>query len=139
MCDHLEELKKKFIVDQKLDEKRIVNYTERILPFCKISKDGLVIVEAKGITSLQQVQLALVARFLANYLDNGIPAEISNDDLSISLNLPKDQVAARLKELRDAKFATLVKRGVHQVNALKIEGFVKELESASKKRRETTT
>ena len=124
----MEELKKKFIVEEKLDGKRVASYIERILPFCKISKDGLVIIDEKGIVTLQQVQLALVARFLANYLDQNISATVSNKELSTSLNLPEDQIAARLKELRDARFALSEGKGMHQVNPLQIEEFIQELE-----------
>jgi hypothetical protein len=132
----MEELKKKFIVEEKLDEKRVANYIERILPFCKISKDGLVIVETKDLKALQQVKLALIARFLANYLDKNIPTGMSNGELSTSLSIPEDQIAARMKELREAKFAIPVKRGLHQVNPLQIERFVVELESMHKKKME---
>jgi len=132
----MEELKKKFIVEEKLDEKRVTNYIERILPFCKISKDGMVIIETKDLKTLQQVKLALVARFLANYLDKNIPTGMSNGELSNSLNVPEDQIAARMKELRENKFATPVKRGLHQVNPLQIERFIVELESIHKKRTE---
>jgi hypothetical protein len=132
----MEELKKKFIVEEKMDEKRVANYIERILPFCKISKDGLVIVETKGLKALQQVKLALVARFLANYLDKNIPTGMSNSEFSNSLSIPDDQIAARMKELREAKFAIPVKRGMHQVNPLQIERFIAELESTRKKKME---
>jgi hypothetical protein len=132
----MEELKKKFIVEEKLDEKRVANYIERILPFCKISKDGLVIVETKGLTALQQAKLALVARFLANYLDKNIPVGMSNGELSTSLSIPEDQIAARMAELRENKFAIPVKRGLHQVNPLQIERFIVELESLHKRKME---
>jgi hypothetical protein len=132
----MEELKKKFIVEEKLDEKRVANYIERILPFCKISRDGLVIVETKDLKALQQAKLALVARFLANYLDKNIPTGMTNGELSTSLSIPEDQIAARMKELREAKFAIPVKRGLHQVNPLQIERFVVELESIHKKKME---
>jgi len=132
----MEELKKKFIVEEQMDEKRVANYIERILPFCKISKDGLVIVETKGLKALQQVKLALVARFLANYLDKNIPTGMSNSEFSNSLSIPDDQIAARMKELREAKFAIPVKRGMHQVNPLQIERFIAELESTHKKKME---
>jgi len=129
----MEELRKKFIVEEKLDERRVTNYIERTLPFCKISKEGQVILEVK-VTSLQQVKLALVARFLANYLDKSITAEISNHELSTSLNIPEDQIAARLGDLREEKFATSVRKGVSQVNPLQIERFIVELESKDKRK-----
>jgi phage regulator Rha-like protein len=128
----MEELKKKFIVEEKLDEKRVINYTERILPFCKISKDGMVIIENKELKTVQQIQLALVARFLANYLDKNITTEISNKELSNSLNVPENQIAARMKELRESKFVIPVKIGLHQVNPLQIEKFLIELENMRK-------
>jgi len=129
----LEELKKKFIVEEKFDEKRIANYVERILPFCKVTKDGMVIVENKSSKKLQQVQLALVARFLANRLDKNISAGMSSEELSNSLNIPEDQIAARMMELRKDKFAIPLKRGMHQVNPLQIERFLTELENLPKK------
>ena len=128
----MEELKKKFIVEEKLDEKRVINYTERILPFCKISKDGMVIIENKELKTVQQIQLALVARFLANYLDKNITTEISNKELSNSLNVPENQIAARMKELRESKFVIPVKIGLHQVYPLQIEKFLIELENMRK-------
>ncbi|MGA3191144.1 MAG: hypothetical protein ABSD73_01365 [Candidatus Bathyarchaeia archaeon] len=134
--DSTEELKKKFIVEEKLDEKRVTNYVERILPFCKISKDGMVIAEAKDLKSLQKVKLALVARYLANYLDKNIPAEVTNEELSTSLIIPEDQIAARIAELREDKFAIPVKRGSHQANPLQIEEFIAELENTHQKKAE---
>jgi len=128
----MEELKKKFIVEEKLDEKRVANYIERILPYCKISKDGMVIVETKGLIALQQVKLALIARFLANYLDKNIPVGMSNGELSTSLSIPEDQIGARMAELRRDKLAIPVKRGLHQVNPLQIERLIVELESIRK-------
>ncbi len=128
----MEELKKKFIVEEKLDDKRVASYIERILPFCKISRDGLIIMEAKKLTTLQQVKLALIARYLANYLEASIPSEASNSELSNSLNIPEDQIAARLKELRESKFAVSTKKGVHQANPLQIEKFIGEIETQKK-------
>jgi hypothetical protein len=132
----MEELKKKFIVEENLDEKRVTNYVERILPFCKMSKDGMIIIEAKDLTTPQKVKLALVARFLANYLDKSIPIEISNEELSTSLSVPEDQIAARIAELREDKFAIPVKRGLHQANPLQIEKSIAELENTRQKKAE---
>jgi hypothetical protein len=132
----MEELKKKFIVEEKLDEKRIGNFVERTLPFCKVTKDGMIIIEIKGLKALEKVKLALVARFLANKLDNSIPAEISNGELSTSLSIPEDQIRARMAELGEEKFATQVKRGLHQANPLQIERVIEELESGHQQKTE---
>ena len=87
----------------------------------------------KGLKTWQQVKLALVARFLANYLDKNISAGMNNGELSNSLSIAVDKIAARMKELREDKFAISVKRGLHQVNPLQIERFILELESLHKK------
>jgi len=124
----MEELKKKFIVEERLEERILSKYVERILPFCKISRDGGIIIENSRIITLEKIKLSLAARFLANYLENNIPAEISIAEISSSLSIPKDQVAARLKELKDTKFALSVSKGVYRVNPLQIGRFLNEME-----------
>jgi hypothetical protein len=126
----MEELKKKFIVEEKLEEKKISEYVERVLPFCKISQTGEVIVERKDISSKEKVALALVARFLGNYLQKEVLAEVSVKDLSSFLDIPENQVVARLKELKDKdKIAILVKKGVYKANPLQIGRFLEDLEN----------
>jgi hypothetical protein len=128
----MENLKERFIVSEKIDEKRIKEFVERLLPFCKVTKSGGIIIENPRLTTLEKVKVALIARFLANSLDSEISPEVNGEELSNSLMIPKNQVLARLKELKDEKFAFRVSKGVYRVNPFKIEDFLKELENKYK-------
>ena len=132
MSKNLEELRKKFIVREKLDEKRIVEYVNRTLRFGKVAADGDVIVERENMSTRDKVALALIMRFLANHLEKDISAEISVAEVSRMLNLPKDQAAARLTELVDDKVAVRIERGVYKINPSKIGKFLDYLESKYK-------
>lgn len=124
----MEDLKKKFIVEENLEEKKLVGYVERILPFCKISKSGGIILEMHEATALEKVKLALVARFLANHLEGSISPEVNPEELSRNLDIPKDQVYARLKELKDDRFAVTSDKGIYRVNTFEIGKFLDEIE-----------
>jgi hypothetical protein len=131
----MERLKDKFIVSEKIDEKRIREFTERLLPFCKVTKSGGVIIERAELTTVEKIGIALAARFLANSLDSEISPEVNGEELSNSLMIPKNQVLARLKELRDEKFAFRVSKGVYKVNPFKIDDLLKSLENKRKVRK----
>lgn len=123
-----EELRKKFIVEEKLDEKRISEYVERTLRFGKVSIDGGIIIEMDMPTK-DKVGLALIMRFLANHLEKGISAEVTVKELSQFLDIPEDQVVARLTELVEDKIAIRVDKGVYRANSLQIGRFLDYLEN----------
>ena len=124
-----EELKDRFIVDEKFDKKKVEKFVERLLPFCKVTKTGAILLERDDFTSTEKIKIALVARFLANSLDESISAEVNSEELSNNLMIPKNQVVARLKELKDERFAFRVSRGIYKVNPLKINDFLNNIES----------
>jgi len=125
----LEELRKKFIVEEKIDEKRILEYVERSLKFGKVSSDGGVIIEKGGMTTKDQVGLALVMRFLANRLEKEIPAEVNAEELSQFLGIQEDQVSARLVDLTKERFAIRVDKGIYRANPPQIGRFLDYLEN----------
>lgn len=127
----LEELRKKFIVEEKLDEKRISEYVERILRFGKVSIDGSVIIEKEDISTKDKVCLALVMRLLASRLEKGISADVHAREISQFLVIPENQVIARLADLAKSKekFAVRVDKGVYRANSLQIGRFLDYLES----------
>ncbi len=128
----MKNLKEKFIVSEEIDEKRISEFVERLLPFCKVTKSGGIIIEKAGLTTIEKIKIALTARFLANHLDSEISSDVSGDELSSSLMIPKNQVLARLKELKDKKFALRVSKGVYRVNLFQIDDLLKDLENKYK-------
>ena len=125
----LEELRKKFIVEEKVDEKKISEYIELALKFGKVSIDGSVIIEKEDMVTKDQVGLALIMRFLANRLEKEISAEVTAKELSQSLNIPEEQVAARLAELTKGKVAIRVAKGVYKANPFRIGKFLNYLEN----------
>ena len=124
----MKELKDRFIVDEKFDKKKVEKFVERLLPFCKVTKTGAILLERDDFTSTEKIKIALVARFLANSLDESISAEVNSEELSNHLMIPKNQVVARLKELKDERFAFRVSRGIYKVNPLKINDFLNTIE-----------
>ncbi len=123
----LEEMKKRFIVDENIEEKRVLEFIERILPFSKVTKNGQVLIHINKSTVVEQVKLALVAITLASRLDNKISCETDIKCLSSSLGIPV-QIKARLKELKDNRFALRVEKGKYKVNPLEIGSFIGEIE-----------
>jgi len=124
----MEELKKKFIVNDNLEEETIKNYVERLLPFCKLSSNGNILVDKKISTSLKRMKTALVGRFLANRLEPSIPAEMSGEELSTILNIPKDQIYARVKDLKKERFVVILEKKKYRVQSHEIDKFLSELE-----------
>ena len=124
----MEELRKKFIVEEKINEKKLSEYVQRSLNFGKVSIDGGIIIEKEGMSTKDQIGLALIMRFLANHLEKEIPAEVNVKELSLSLSIPEDQVVARLAELKEDKIAIRVNKGVYKANPLQIGKFLEDVE-----------
>jgi len=131
----MEELKKTFIVNEEIDESRIKEFVERSLAFCRVTKNGGVIISNNELSNIERIKISLVARFLANKLDSGISPEVNSEELSDFLMIAKDQVSARLKDLRDERFAGRASKGVYVVNPLMISEFLTTLENKYKVRK----
>jgi hypothetical protein len=124
----MNDLKKRFIVDDDLEKQKTESYVERLLPFCKVTKNGNIILDDKVTTSLDKVKTALVGRFLANKIEPSIPAEVTAEELSKNLDIPKDQIYARLKDLKKAKVAVNSQKGGYEAKPLEIGKVLDELE-----------
>jgi len=125
----MENLKKRFIIEENLGEKKIEGYVERLLQFCKVTTNGEILITADKLTTLEKVKIALVARFLANKLDANISAEMTHEELSTLLEIPRNQIRARLKDVRATKFGFDSGNGLYKVKPLTIGKFLDELES----------
>jgi hypothetical protein len=120
-------IKDRFIIPKKLDNQKIESYAERLLPFCTVYDDGEIALGDKKLTTLEKVKLALITRYLAHELDEKIPSEVTNEELVNCLNIPRDQIIARLKDARDEKFAIASEKGTIAL-PIKIGDFLNELE-----------
>lgn len=128
----MESLKDQFIISDDVDEKRLKQFVERLLPFCKVTESGKVIIGKGKLTVSEKIGIVLVARYLANRLSPTILPEMGAEDLSDNLLVPRDQILARIKNLKDGKLVRSSSRGVYGVDPTRIGSFLKELERKRK-------
>jgi Fic family protein len=126
----LEKLKAQFLIDGEIGADRLARLIERLLPHCVVRKDGTVDIFAERLSGKEQIKLVLVARFVASKIGGStVAAELSADEISRFIGLPKNQAAARAKELVDEGFAERSARGSYRARHHKLDGFAKELAS----------
>lgn len=123
-----EDLKNSFFVDENLEDKKIEEYTRRIMPYCRPNKQGEPVFGNQDIKSLDRIKAFLVVRYIANHLEPSIPSEIMPAEFVKLLDIPKKQVAARLKDIRDDKFADVTDSGSYRVKPHKISNFLDKLD-----------
>lgn len=131
MGKELEDLKAKWIIEKiDFDEKMVGRYVKRLMPFCKITKNGEIFLtdEGKKLSLKDQVGLTLVARFIAHILDDSIPEEVSAEEVSKIFLVDRMQVYARFKDTKNEKLAISVKRGIYKANPSRIEKFLDDIE-----------
>ncbi|MBU0471131.1 MAG: hypothetical protein KKF65_00775 [Nanoarchaeota archaeon] len=141
MDEELENLEKSFILDEDMEHENIKELIARTLKFCKIDKNGFVIIDQKTLSKLRiqdKVILVLVARHLASKLqeklgrDVTIKEEVSSQELAHMLKEKQLVVNARMKELKDKKQALPVTRGTYKIAPYGISPFLKSLEPGEK-------
>lgn len=123
----LDELKKKFIVDQDVLRARLEPVVEKALKYCLIDKNGQVHITQGKMAGRDQVMLVLTARAIASQLESQISAEINVGDISKYTGLPENQVRARGKDLIEGKFVESPRPGVYRAFPHKIETFLDSL------------
>ncbi|RLI82989.1 hypothetical protein DRP07_04215 [Archaeoglobales archaeon] len=130
--EDIEELKNKWIIDEKVfDERKIAQYVNRLMKYCRITKAGEIDLTEVGekFTLKDKIKLALVARFIASKLEESISPSLSAQEISNFFVADKMQVSARLKEIKDERLSIREKKGTYRVIPTKIEKILKELES----------
>jgi hypothetical protein len=120
----LERLREEFLVDADFGEKRLEILIQKILPFCLVSKNGVVELKRADLSAKEQVKLVLAARLIASKLDKTVRGELTAEELSEQTGLPKNQVAARAKECFDEKFAERSGRGSYRARQHRIDAFL---------------
>jgi len=131
----LEELEKQFILNEDLEYKDIKDLISRILKYCKIDKNGFVVIQKSGLIIKQKIMLVLSARYLANKLqqqlnrkEDNISEEVSTKEISSIIKEKNSVVVARLKDLKDDKKVISSVRGIYKIAPYSIKNFLKELE-----------
>lgn len=122
---NIEEMKKKLLIDsEKYDETKLEQQITLLSKFCKVDAKGRVLFTVKGISNKDKIKLVLVARFLANKLDNKINPRVNVSEIAYMLSISEDQARARLSDIAKEGFATPKDRGVYLVVPYRIDDFL---------------
>lgn len=129
MNETLNDLAKSFILDEDRQQQDIEQSIKEIMKFCKIDKNGHVIIDgnvSKKLNLHNKVMLTLSARYLGSKLQEKtgqevtIKGELSYKDLAEMLKEKPAVIAARLTELKDQKKVKSTSRGVFSIAAYSI-------------------
>jgi len=117
----LEELKKSFIIDEEsFEDNKIETLIGKINQICQVDKKGHVKFLRENLGDKDKIKYILVARFLANKLDSEITKEITNEEFERILNKSKEQVRARLSDVRNEKQNPMkdLNKNTHEIKPL---------------------
>lgn len=128
---NIEELRKRFIIDEDVLKARLEPLVAKAMEHCRIDKNGQVLITSSKLSGRDQVKLVLAARTIAAQLDEKIRAEVTVAELEKYTGLPGNQVRARGKECIEGKFATSSRAGVYRAIPHKIEVFLDNLSAAT--------
>lgn len=120
----IEDLKKKFIVDDDLLKNRLETIVSKALKHCVIDQKGNVHFNDSTLRSRERMKLTLAARALAAQIDERISSDVTVDELVASTGLPRDQVRARAAELVRAKLARSPRAGVYAALPHRVEALI---------------
>ena len=129
----IEELKKKFIVDDDVLKGRLEEIATKALQLCVLDKKGNVHFNNSKLSPREKLRLTLAARAIASQLDETLSGEVSVADLAANSGLPENQVRARAAELTKAKFISSPKKGFFVAVPHKVEALLDSVAKSSKK------
>lgn len=134
MSKELEELETQFILEEDMEHEDIKSLITRMLKFCRIDKNGYVIIYDKKLKIADKILLILSARYLANKLQQKlgkeitIKEEVGNKELAKMLREKNEVIAARLKDLKEDRKIVPLRRGLHKIASYEINEFLRTLE-----------
>lgn len=128
----IEELRRRFIVDEDVLKARLESLGEKALAHCVVDKRGVVHITAENLSAKEKIKLVLAARAIASELTEGISGEVSVSEISKITGLPENQVRARGNDLISEKYAESPSRGVFKALPHKIEPFLDSLAPTGK-------
>ena len=129
------ELKRLFILEEDIEHEELKQMITLILKYCKIDKNGTVIVQDRKIRLADRILLVISARYLANRLQRKleeeptIPDEINNSELAELLRAKEPVIRARMADLRKVSMVTQLRPGVHSITPHAIEKLLTKLEA----------
>jgi hypothetical protein len=129
----IEELKKKFIVDDDVLKNRLEEITTKALEHCVLDKKGNVHLNNPKLNAKEKLSVILAARAIASQMDSTIKNEVSVDELCVNSGLPRNQVHARAADLIKDKSVTSPKTGFYAAVPHKVETMLDSVPKPSKK------
>jgi hypothetical protein len=120
----LEELRKQFIVDEGAIKSRLEALVTKALLYCKIDKNGHVLITNTKLSAKDQLLLVLAARSIASELDGSIPPTVTIAEIGKFTGLPANQIRARGTDAVKAKFAEAPKPGTYRAIPHRVEAFL---------------
>jgi len=124
-----EEIKKKFIVDENYFEReKIPVLAQRIMPFCRVAKNGRVIFEKNLNNNTLKITLILVARWIGSQLDKNISAEVNTNEISDVTGLPLNIISARMAEIVERNWAQKKSKGTYAIHPYQIQNIIEKLD-----------
>jgi DNA-binding transcriptional ArsR family regulator len=121
MTKELEELEQQFISNNDIEREDVKRLIEDIMRYCKIDKNGFVIILNQDIAISDKILLILSAKYLANKLQRILGKEPSISEksdateLANMIRVKKPVVAARLKELKDRNQVISNEKGIYRI------------------------
>jgi hypothetical protein len=124
----LDELKKQLFVDEAaIDTKVLEEAVLKLVQYARLDKGGRVLLLNSKLTDTNKIKITLVARYIANKLDENISSDISPSEAAQSLFLNPKTAAARMGELVQGGFASRNDHGKYKVHAYNILPFLNSL------------
>lgn len=129
----IEELRKKFIVDDDVLKNRLEEIATKALQLCVLDKKGNVHFNNSKLSPREKLRLTLAARAIASQLDETLRGEVSVADLAANSGLPENQVRARAAELTKARLISSPKKGFFAAVPHKVEALLDSVAKSPKK------
>ena len=124
----LKKLSDQFLVDDETGPEKLGEMIQKLLPYCVVRKNGTVDIIGGSFSGKALVKLILSARLVASKLaESSVSAEVTAEEIAAYTGLPKNQAAARAKEVVDERFAERSSRGSYKTKMHKIANFLGEL------------
>jgi hypothetical protein len=120
----IEELKRKFIVDDDALKTRLEAIATKALQRCVLDTKGNVHFNNPKLKPREKLRLNLAARAIGAQMDSKMKSEVSVEELSANSGLPENQVRARAAELVKDKLVNSPRRGFYAAVPYKVEALV---------------
>jgi hypothetical protein len=128
----IEDLKKKFIVDDDVLKDRLEDIATKALEHCVVDKKGNVHFNSSNLSAREKLSLILAARAIASQMDETIKSDVSMAELTLNSGLPEKQITARIAELTKDKLVTSSKKGIYSAVPHKVEALLNSVKRAEK-------